>query len=122
MSEQGSLEWRRLRLGKFTGSNIHKLMGKARNKSDIFSQTALTYIKEVAAERCLNQNSVDDDIDFGIYADHTQASGKAIAWGQMYEPKARADYEFTSGNKVEEVSSIPYEEMPYFASSPDGVV
>ena len=63
MSEQGTLEWQRMRLGKFSGSNIHKLMGKARNKSDIFSQTALTYIKEVAAERCLNQKMVDDDGD-----------------------------------------------------------
>lgn len=122
MSEQGTLEWHRMRLGKFTGSNIHKLMGKARNKNDIFSQTALTYIKEVAAERCLNQEVVDDDMMFEEYVNHTQASGRAIAWGQMYEAFARADYEFTSGNKVEAVSSIPYEDMPYFASSPDGVV
>lgn len=122
MSEQGTLEWHRMRLGKFTGSNIHKLMGKARNKSDIFSQTALTYIKEVAAERCLNQEVIDDDMMFEEYVNHTQASSRAIAWGQMHEAFARADYEFTSGNKVEAVSSIPYEEMPYFASSPDGVV
>ena len=122
MIEQGSLDWHRMRLGKFTGSNVHKLMGKPRSKSDIFSQTALTYIKEVSAERCLQPEVINDDDMMLDYIANTQASGRAIAWGHLYESVARDFYEFESGNKVEQVSSIAYEDMPFFASSPDGVV
>lgn len=38
------------RVGRFTASEIHKLIGQGRGKGDMFSQTALTYIATKAYE------------------------------------------------------------------------
>lgn len=47
MEIQHSIEWFRKRLGNFTGSQIGLLMKKGR--SDYFSDTAKTYIYQVAS-------------------------------------------------------------------------
>ena len=42
--------WERARLGKFTASEMHKLMKKGRAKDQYFGEGALTYIKSKVAE------------------------------------------------------------------------
>lgn len=46
MEAQHSIEWFRKRLGNFTGSQVGLLMKKGR--TDYFSDTAKTYIYQVA--------------------------------------------------------------------------
>lgn len=101
-TEQGTESWMRMRLGKFTGSNIYKLMAQgkrpmtqaeldAREKGprgglldkrttieddNILSDGAMTYVEERVAEVMTGQstNSVDND---------------ATRWGNELEPDAR---------------------------------
>ena len=59
---QHSLSWFRQRIGKISGSNVGLLMKSSRN--GIFSDTAKSYIFQVAAERAMNPEIVNDDIAF----------------------------------------------------------
>ena len=61
MEIQHSIEWFRKRLGNFTGSQIGLLMKKGR--SDYFSDTAKTYIYQVASERDMNPEIINDDVE-----------------------------------------------------------
>lgn len=49
MIKQGSMAWHRQKLGKISGSNIHKLMGKAQ-KAGALCAAALTYCNELACD------------------------------------------------------------------------
>ena len=62
---QHSLSWFRQRIGKISGSNVGLLMKSSRN--GIFSDTAKSYIFQVAAERAMNPEIVNDDIAFTEY-------------------------------------------------------
>ena len=57
--EQHSLGWYRSRLGNFTGSCIGKLMKP--NRQGGFSDTAMSYIYQVAATRYMNEKIVSND-------------------------------------------------------------
>ena len=65
MEVQHSIEWFRKRLGNFTGSQVGLLMRKGR--TDYFSDTAKTYIYQVASERDMNPEIVNDDVEFEKY-------------------------------------------------------
>lgn len=52
-------EWEAARLGKFTASEIHKLMGAGKKKEDYFSVGAMTYILDVVSE-IITQEKADD--------------------------------------------------------------
>lgn len=69
-------EWKGERLGKFTASEIGKLMVKGRGKDQYFGDGAITYIESRAAE-IFNQLPIAD-LD-GM---------KAIEWGNTYEAEA----------------------------------
>ncbi len=43
-------QWKQARLGRFTSSEIHRLMKSGRKKDQVFGQGALTYIEEKIAE------------------------------------------------------------------------
>lgn len=49
MSGEATLDWLRQRWGKFTASEIHKLLTPARN-GDMFGEVAKNYIKKIACE------------------------------------------------------------------------
>lgn len=51
---QNTLEWFRQRLGNITGSAVGNLMVKPRAKGETWSQTALSYLNQVAFERAMN--------------------------------------------------------------------
>ena len=50
---QHSLNWYRVRLGKFTGSQVGRLMKRGKG-GEYFAKDAMSYITEVVAERMLN--------------------------------------------------------------------
>jgi hypothetical protein len=66
--------WQELRKKRFTASQIYKLMGTPRNKSEVLSETAKTFIYEKSAEILTNQRAE-------IY-------GRALDWGNEHERQA----------------------------------
>lgn len=109
-------DWAVERMGKFTASEIHKLMGKGRAKAEYFSETAKTYIKSKLAEIITQEPA-------------TMLEGMAaIEWGNSNELDAILSFEQQTGLKVEYFGKanpkfIPYEKLPDFAGgSPDGFV
>ena len=115
---QHSLDWYRVRLGKFTGSEVGRLMKSG--KDDAFSKGALTYITEKVAERMLNPSVVMMDDLFEEYLMQVTASSKAMAWGNDQEMNARTMYSKFTGRKVTSCGAIQFCE--FFADSPDGLV
>lgn len=118
--EQRSIDWYRKRLGNFTGSRVSELMGKGRKKDEAFSQTALSYIGEIASERLLMKEVIEDDELFQQYCDQVCVVNRAMQWGIENEVNARLLYEEVTGRRVVEVSSVRHGTLPHFASSPDG--
>ena len=122
-SSQRSLSWFRARLGNFTGSEAYKLMAVPRKKDQTFTDTALSYIYQVAAERLFNPDFLNDDDIFQSYLDSVQFTTRAMQWGIDQESSARRLYsELRDGVEVFEVSSCPHDTIPHFAASPDGIV
>lgn len=117
--EQHSLEWFRRRLGNFTGSQVGLLMKKGR--SDFFSDTAKSYIYQVAAERSMNPAIIDDDDLFRDYLYQVNINSKAMQWGTDQEANARALYSKITGFDITEVGSCKHPSIEHFASSPDGI-
>jgi exodeoxyribonuclease (lambda-induced) len=116
--EQRSLQWYRARLGNFTGSSIHKLISK---KNEL-TKTALSYVFEVAAERCLASKIVNGDEEFAEYLETVSVTTKAMQFGIDMEDLARATYEMMTGDKVIETGSVAHRDIMHYAASPDGIV
>ena len=117
---QHSLDWYRVRLGKFTGSQVGRLMKSGRGKDEVFSKDALAYINEIVAERMLNPAVIEVDDLFEEYLMQTTASSKALAWGVDQELNARGMYVSMTGRKVTSCGAIQF--CDFFADSPDGLV
>ena len=120
MDEQRSLGWFRARLGTITGSQVGLLMKSGRSKSELFGDTAKSYIYSVAAERDMNPVIVNDDELFEEYLKQVDVTSKAMQWGTDQEENARALYEKITGRHIVEVGSCKHPTIPNFASSPDG--
>ena len=118
MEIQHSIEWFRKRLGNFTGSQIGLLMKKGR--SDYFSDTAKTYIYQVASERDMNPEIINDDVEFEKYLHQVCVNTKAMQWGTDQEENARELYERLTGRHIVETGSCKHPAIEHFASSPDG--
>ncbi len=121
-TEQRTPAWFRVRLGHITGSRCGDLMKSGRKKEEIFSETAKSYIYQLAAERMMNPAVVNDDELFGQYLDTVQVTSKAMRFGTEQEDNAKALFEKMSGLHVQEVSSCTHDTIPNFAASPDGVI
>lgn len=99
--------WLERRRGKITGSHFGDLIGSGRGKDEVFTQTGLTYLRRVAAER------------FGSYY---VTSAKSMEWGTENEAEAIAEY-----SKVQcvAVDSSPFQFFEYTSAvgcTPDGIV
>lgn len=116
---QRTNDWRRARLGCFTGSMLGKLMQCGRAGAE-FGQTAMAYLYRIAAERTMNREVIEDEDAFSAYLDSTDITSKAIRWGIDNEADARRLYTRLTGRKVVEVGSCPHPYIPNFACSPDG--
>lgn len=115
---QHTIGWYRARHGNITGSNVGLLMKKGR--SNVFSDTGMSYIYQVAAERAMNPAIVNDDELFSEYLQQVEVTSKAMRWGNEQEANARDLYSKITGQHVVEVGSCKHPYIPHFASSPDG--
>lgn len=97
--EQGSEEWLRVRLGKFTASDAQAIATNGRGLE--------TLCLEKAAEILTNQLP-------------EQYSNEDILRGKELEAEARAAYELKTGSAVRQVGFIETDEME--GCSPDGLV
>ena len=119
---QHSLDWYRVRLGHFTGSQVGRLMKKGRGKDAEWSADALTYIKEVVAERLLNPVVIEIQDYFQQYLELVNTSSKMMAWGIDNEMNALTTYTKLTGNVVSHCGSLPHESVQCFWDSPDGLL
>ena len=101
--EQRSNEWYEIRRGKFTASNIYKLMG-----AKGLGKTGLTYIDEVVADM-LSDESEDERFE-----------NKAMRWGTDWEPVAAAWYAKAFNKELEERGFVLYSK--YAGASPDRLI
>lgn len=110
------LQWKSERLGKFSASEIGKLMVKGRGKDQYFGDGAITYIESRAAE-IFNQLPITD-LD-GM---------KAIEWGNQYEAEAAAAFAEKTGFDITYYGKhnprfYAYEPVKQWAGgSPDGII
>lgn len=100
--EQGTEEWKNLRLGVITASRFKDVLAKGSGA------TRTTYIHQLAAE-----------IITGEVAEFF--SNDAMKWGTETEPQARAMYELRTGYEVEEVAFIKMDDHNV-GVSPDGII
>jgi hypothetical protein len=103
---QRTPEWYAARRGRFTGSEVWKLMVDPRTKTEEVSATAMTYIREKLAETLT-----------GITPDISSA---AMEWGTANEPLAIARYCDREGVEILPADFVPMGE--YGGGSPDGYI
>jgi putative phage-type endonuclease len=105
MIEQGSAEWKALRLGKATASRIADVVAKTKTG---WGASRANYMAELIAER-LTGNAAES---------YTNA---AMAWGTEKEPEALAAYEFLTNMEIERVPFINHPKIAMSGASPDGL-
>lgn len=104
--EQGSDEWRALRLGHVTASNVADVMAKGKSGEAV---TRKKYKVKLLAERLTGASQ-----DF-----YTNA---AMEWGVEQEPYARMAYEVANDVLVDKTGFWPHETIKWVGVSPDGLV
>lgn len=108
LEEQKIAEWHAARSGKLTCSRFGDLMATGRNKSDAFSQTGYSYLREIVAER------------LGSFK--FSASANSLAWGHENEAKAVEAYTELTDRDVDYDSHRFVELTRSIGGSPDGLV
>lgn len=104
--EQGTDEWRALRLGHVTASNVADVMAKGKSGEAV---TRKKYKVKLLAERLTGASQ-----DF-----YTNA---AMEWGTEQEPYARMAYEVANDVLVDKTGFWPHETIKWVGVSPDGLV
>lgn len=103
--------WFNSRMGKFTASEIHKLL-TCLNKPNELPKGAITYIEEKALEVLTNGKSREN------------YTNDAMQWGNDYEIDAITEFEKLTGFKVEKTGKnqefIEYNSV--FGGTPDGII
>jgi predicted phage-related endonuclease len=108
MIEQRSEEWHIERYGKITASEVCKILCK----DDKWSQTALSYIYKLAAERMLDEGCMMPN----------NIKSAAIDWGIEQEEAARCCYEELTGFDVDVVGFKTLKDNEFIGASADGLV
>lgn len=106
--QQRSDEWYEVRKGKFTASDFDTLMPSSRQGENDFNQTQMKIIYRVASERITGEI-----IQNGFIS-------KAMQDGIDREDEARIAYELTTGESVDQVGFIEFDE--WIGCSPDGII
>lgn len=108
---QGSAEWHKQRIGKFTSSEIHRLLTEPKSSEDKkagkLSEGALTYVLEKVHEE------ITGEADAGF-------DNIATVWGVQNEPLAREWY--SKINNVEVLEDGFNEANKHYGGSSDGKV
>ena len=102
--EQGTPEWLAARLGKPSASLFSRVITMTGKPS----ASADGYINQLLGERLTGKSE-------------PHYTSEAMILGTEREPLARADYEFISGNKVNEVGFI-LDDSESYGCSPDGLI
>ena len=102
--EQGTPEWLAARLGKPSASLFSRVITMTGKPS----ASADGYINQLLGERLTGKSE-------------PHYTNEAMILGTEREPLARADYEFISGNKVNEVGFI-LDDSESYGCSPDGLI
>lgn len=105
--EQGTLEWDRIRIGRFTASENWRLMVNPKDKSRKLSVEAENYVMEKVAEVMTGQCK-------------QQGYAFPLVYGKEQEPFARQHFMEKTGLEVETVGFFPYTD--HAGGSPDGLV
>ncbi len=97
-------------------------MKTSRTSGEPFSQTALTYLHQLAAERALNPDIVNDDGMLDFFLEATTSQSKAMRFGTEQEENALDLY--CKLRKMDMISPglCRSYRMPFLASSPDGII
>ena len=103
---QGSEEWLAARKGRITGSKFK--VARERLKSGALTAKAVLYAEDVARERLGGKAA-------SVFVN------KAMQFGTEQEPFARAAYETTTGNIVQEVG-FAASDCGMYGLSPDGLI
>ena len=90
MIEQGSPEWKALRLGKLTASRMADVLATTKTG---MSASRKNYLAQLVAERLTGEIGECFTND-------------AMAWGNDHEPLARAEYEILMDTFVEQVPFV----------------
>lgn len=104
------MNWKEQRIGRFTASEIYKLLKSGKAKDSFFGDTAMTYIHEVVAE-----------ILSGVAK---EATSKAMEWGKFQEPFAIEAYRRATSKELEyhgTENPVFIEYGEYAGGSPDGI-
>ena len=106
--DQNSPEWYQIRLGRFTSSEIWKLMVEPKTNADKeagkLSETAMTYVAEKVAEVMTGQAK-------------QQGYAFPLVWGIEKEPEAVEHFEKVTGLQATSVGFYPYSDEA--GGSPD---
>lgn len=121
---QRTRDWYKARLGMFTASQVHKLMGKTDLSRNTFGDTAYSYLALLAGERKLKETKWDSlsDEEVDDFVKTQYQSNRAMAWGTFYEESARNLFAFENDKIITELGSCVDDERPYLSASPDGLI
>lgn len=106
---QRTEDWYARRIGKFTGSGIHKLMSEGRGKDCKFGETAKSYVFSKLYERVSNSRIMTPET-------YQMAKGKEVEVDAMRIFGERTRF------YVQPAEFIISDEVPYVGASPDGLV
>lgn len=106
MLEQGSEEWKALRLGKATASRMADICATTKTG---WGASRANYAAQLIAERLT-----------GVVAE--SYTNGAMEWGTAMEADARAAYSFFQGCDVDLVDFVPHPTIEMSGASPDGLV
>lgn len=112
--EQRTTEWYLARKGRFTASDISDLLTTSKKKSEVFGDTAMSYINSKVNEFLMPDGAFID------FLDEYQLSTPAIRWGNMFEADARDLYAERTGFIVLETGFFEYGN--HAGGSPDGII
>ena len=104
--QQGSPEWRALRVGRVTASRVADIIAKTKSGP---SASRANYLAELIAERLT-----------GVPAE--SYSNGAMQWGTATEPAAREAYAMEVLAAIEEVAFVGHPNIPMAGCSPDGLI
>lgn len=106
--EHKSDDWFRARSGKFTPSELHRLMTEPKSKTEVLSVGAITYVKEKVTETLIDR--LPDEMDF---------KNAATAWGNSYEDEAISLFADLVDMEIIKPGFIERDEN--FGGTPDGI-
>lgn len=106
--QQGSVEWKKLRAGKVTGSRISDLTARSKDRKT-WGVSRANYMAELIAERLTG-------VPFEGF------SNAAMQWGTDTESQARETYAIETLLDIEEIAFIPHPTIEMAGCSPDGLV